>query len=121
VLLTNVSIYWFTRTAGSSARLYFEYYQAALGGAGATPTPSTVPTAVAIFPRDVSLPVRRLAERFDPIVRWIEMDRGGHFPGLEQPQLLVDDLRAFFGRPPDQTLRAMPGHGLRARPPTKAW
>jgi pimeloyl-ACP methyl ester carboxylesterase len=99
VLLTNVSIYWFTRTVGSSARLYFEYYQAALGGAGATPTPSTVPTAVAVFPRDVSLPVRRLAERFDPIVRWIEMDRGGHFPGLEQPQLLVDDLRAFFGRP----------------------
>ncbi len=101
VLLTNVSIYWFTRTAGSAARLYYEYAQAALGasGSGAVPTPSTVPTAVAVFPHDTSLPVRRLAERFDPIARWTEMDRGGHFPGLEQPQLLTIDLRAFFGHP----------------------
>jgi pimeloyl-ACP methyl ester carboxylesterase len=101
VLLTNVSIYWFTRTAGSAARLYYEYAQAALGasGSGAVPTPSTVPTAIAVFPRDTSLPVRRLAERFDPIARWTEMDRGGHFPGLEQPQLLTIDLRTFFGHP----------------------
>jgi pimeloyl-ACP methyl ester carboxylesterase len=97
VLLTNVSIYWFTRTAGSSARLYYEYARTALAGAGA-PARSTVPTAVAVFPRDLTLPVRRLAERFDPIVRWTEMDRGGHFPGLEQADLLITDLRAFFGQ-----------------------
>jgi microsomal epoxide hydrolase len=61
-----------------------------------------VPTAVAVFPRDTSLPVRRLAERFGPSrdgPRWTAMDRGGHFPGLEQPQLLTIDLRAFFGHP----------------------
>jgi pimeloyl-ACP methyl ester carboxylesterase len=101
VLLTDISIYWFTRTAGSSARLYYEYYQAAVSASArvGAPTPSTVPTAVAVFPRDTSLPVRRLAERFDRIVRWSEMDHGGHFPGLEQPQLLTTDLRAFFGPP----------------------
>jgi hypothetical protein len=99
-LLTNVSIYWFTRTAGSSSRLYYEYYQAAVRASaqGGAPTPSTVPTALAVFPRDTSLPVRRLAERFDHILRWSEMDRGRHFPGLEQPQVLTEDLRAFFGQ-----------------------
>jgi pimeloyl-ACP methyl ester carboxylesterase len=96
-ILTNISIYWFTRTAGSAARLYREYYKAALSAAGRAPTPSTVPTAIAVFPHDLSLPVRRLAERFDHIVRWTEMDRGGHFPGLEQPEILLADLQAFFG------------------------
>lgn len=95
VLLTNVSIYWFTRTAGSAARLYHEYARAARTRPALTQ--STVPTAVAVFPKDTSLPVRRLADRFDRIARWTEMDRGGHFPGLEQPQLLLTDLRAFFG------------------------
>jgi pimeloyl-ACP methyl ester carboxylesterase len=93
VLLTNVSLYWFTRTAGSSARIYHEHYQQAQRS---DPAPSTVPTAVAVFPRDTSLPVRRLAERTDPIARWTVMPRGGHFPGLEQPDALVADLRAFF-------------------------
>lgn len=55
-----------------------------------------MPTAVAVFPHDVSLPVRRLAERTEHVVRWTEFDRGGHFPGLEQPALLTSDIRAFF-------------------------
>jgi epoxide hydrolase len=92
-LLTNVSLYWFTRTAGSSARLYYEHYQQVQHAA---PSRSTVPTAVAVFPRDTSVPVRRLAERTDRITRWTVMARGGHFPGLEQPDALVADLRAFF-------------------------
>ncbi|MFD9890938.1 epoxide hydrolase family protein [Amycolatopsis sp. NPDC059027] len=91
-LLTNVAIYWFTATANSSARIY----QSALAAVGAQP-PSTVPTALAHFPDDTTLPVRALAERTDRIVRWTEFDRGGHFPGLEQPDLLLGDLRAFFG------------------------
>ncbi|MFL6144292.1 MAG: epoxide hydrolase family protein [Labedaea sp.] len=94
ILLTNIAIYWFTGTANSSARLY---RSSLIGmGAPAAPTVSTVPTALAVFPDDVTLPVRTLAERTDNIVRWTELDRGGHFPGLEQPGLLVDDLRAFF-------------------------
>jgi pimeloyl-ACP methyl ester carboxylesterase len=93
-LLTNVSIYWFTNTAGSSARLYFEANQAGVWGGG-RPVPSQVPLAVLTFPRDLSIPVRRLAEQHDAVVRWTEHDRGGHFPGFEHPGVLVDDLRAF--------------------------
>ena len=91
VLLTNVAIYWFTATANSSARLY----QSSLLAVG-EPLPSTVPTALAIFPDDATMPLRRLAERTDNIARWTEFDRGGHFPGLEQPELLLADLREFF-------------------------
>jgi microsomal epoxide hydrolase len=51
---------------------------------------------VAVFPHDIAPPVRRIAERDNNIVHWTEMDRGGHFAALEQPGLLVDDIRAFF-------------------------
>ncbi|ATY15969.1 epoxide hydrolase [Amycolatopsis sp. AA4] len=93
-LLANVSIYWFTRTAASSSRIYAD--QDVQWGA-ALPA-STVPTAVAVFPDDIGLPLRSLAERTDRIVRWTEFPRGGHFPALEEPDLLIGDLRAFFSR-----------------------
>jgi epoxide hydrolase len=51
---------------------------------------------VAVFPRDIAIPVRRLAERNHNIVRWTEFDRGGHFAALEEPDLLLGDLRASF-------------------------
>jgi epoxide hydrolase len=92
LLLTNVSVYWFTGTAGSSARLYKESRTAWV-----RVTPSTTPTGVAVFPREVMLPVRRIAERTNNITRWTEFDRGGHFAALEQPELLAEDVRAFFG------------------------
>ena len=91
-LLADVSIYWFTNTANSSARIYAD-----LGGAwGAPPPANTVPTGVAVFPDDIGLPIRTLAERTDNIVRWTEFDHGGHFPALEQPDTLITDIRSFF-------------------------
>jgi pimeloyl-ACP methyl ester carboxylesterase len=48
---------------------------------------------VAVFPHDVSLPIRRLAERNNNVVRWTEFDRGGHFGAMEEPDLIVADLR----------------------------
>jgi pimeloyl-ACP methyl ester carboxylesterase len=89
-LLTNVTIYWLTATAGPSAQLYYE------GAAawGETPEPSGVPTGVAVFPMDTS--IRRLAEREHTITHWTEYDRGGHFAAMEAPDLLVEDIRAFF-------------------------
>jgi epoxide hydrolase len=90
-ILTNVMLYWLTGTAGSSARLYRE--SAATFG---DRTRLEVPTGVAVFPRDISVPIRRFAERTYNIERWTEFDRGGHFAALEQPTLLVDDIRAFF-------------------------
>jgi microsomal epoxide hydrolase len=93
-LLTNVSVYWFTGTANSSARLYFEFVRA--GVAWGKVEASTVPTAVAVFPREMAPPIRRFAERSNNIVHWSEFDRGGHFAAMEEPDLLVGDVQAFF-------------------------
>ncbi|MDR8408301.1 epoxide hydrolase [Nonomuraea sp. 3-1Str] len=87
-ILTNVTTFWLTRTAGSSMRLYKEA-GAAFGGG---PRPEA-PTAVALFPGDST--IRTLAERQYAIVRWTEYDRGGHFASLQAPDLLVEDVRAF--------------------------
>ncbi len=105
-LLTNISVYWLTRTAGSSARLYYEAVAAARTaraagaaadpGSAAGPAISTVPTGVAVFPEEIAAPVRRLAERSNHIVHWTEFDRGGHFAAMEEPDLLIGDVRAFF-------------------------
>ncbi|WP_034489067.1 epoxide hydrolase family protein [Actinomadura oligospora] len=90
-LLTNVTIYWLTNTASSSAQLYWEFAHA-----WSRPERSPVPTGVAVFPHDVALPVRKLAEQTDTIVHWTEFDHGGHFAALEQPKLLAEDIRAFY-------------------------
>ncbi|MDH6456228.1 MULTISPECIES: epoxide hydrolase family protein [unclassified Streptomyces] len=95
-LLTNVMLYWLTGTAGSAARIYYERAHAT-GGRAARPTEfSTAPTALALFPAELQLPLRHKAERTDTVVRWTEFDRGGHFAAMEEPDLLVDDVRAFF-------------------------
>ncbi|MGW7267390.1 epoxide hydrolase family protein [Streptomyces sp. NPDC054842] len=93
-LLTDVMLYWLTGTAGSSARIYYERAHAAYWGE--TPAPSSAPTALAVFPHDNFLPLRHVADRTNTIVRWTEFDRGGHFPAMEEPGLLVSDVRAFF-------------------------
>ncbi|GII81404.1 microsomal epoxide hydrolase [Sphaerisporangium rufum] len=92
-LLTNVMLYWLTATAGSSARHYWEDAHATRPP---RTEPRTTPTGVAVFAGDVARPVRRLAERTDNIVHWSEFDRGGHFAAMEEPDLFVDDVRAFF-------------------------
>lgn len=91
-LLTNVMLYWLTGTAGSSAQLYWETAHG--GGPHGT---GTVPTGVSVFPHDLFLPVRRFVEQTENVVAWTEHDRGGHFAALEVPELLVADVRAFFG------------------------
>lgn len=88
-LLANVSLYWFTVTAGSSANLYYESMHS-----GEWPTPSAVPTGVAAFGQDVA--IRRYAERMYSIVHWSDFEDGGHFAALETPDLLVRDVRTFF-------------------------
>ncbi|MCD6059686.1 MAG: putative hydrolase [Thermomicrobiales bacterium] len=79
-MLTNVSIYWFTNTAGSSANLYYEtYHDPSLF---APRERGTVPTGVAVSTtQDVA--IRRLAERDHNVVRWTEFDEGGHFAAME--------------------------------------
>jgi epoxide hydrolase len=96
-LLTNVSIYWFTRTAGSSAQIYWENAHMEGGREAMRRLVVDVPTGVAVFPGDLYQPIRRFAERALPnITRWSEFGRGGHFAAMEAPDLLVEDVRAFF-------------------------
>lgn len=93
VLLTNVMLYWVTATAGSSARIYYERAHSEVLADG----PSVAPTALASFVHDNFIPLRHVADRTNRIVRWTEYERGGHFPALEAPDLLVQDIRVFFG------------------------
>jgi len=92
-ILTDVSIYWFTGTAGSAAHTYYERFNDP--AMRAPRDRGTVPTAVAVFTTDVS--IRRFADRAHNVVRWSEFDRGGHFAALEAPDLLGADVRDFFG------------------------
>jgi microsomal epoxide hydrolase len=89
-LLTNIMIYWVTNTIGSSTRMYYENMHS-LPSMG----PIEVPTGIALFPADILLPPKGWAERNLNITRWTVMPRGGHFTAMEEPELLVDDIRAF--------------------------
>jgi epoxide hydrolase len=91
-MLTNVMLYWLTRTAGSSANLY---YEGAHSGHWGPTEPSGVPTGVAAFAEDIA--IRRYAEKGHNVVHWSDFHEGGHFAALEVPDLLVADVRAFFG------------------------
>ena len=99
-LLTNITVYWVTKTATSSARLYYEgglNRGVPTGGGTAEPTSRIeVPTGCAIFPREIMRPPRAWAEAAYNVTRWTEMPRGGHFAAFEQPELFIDDVRAFF-------------------------
>ncbi|MEE1791161.1 epoxide hydrolase [Streptomyces sp. BE308] len=96
-LLTIVSIYWLTATAGSSAQYYYEGAEAVRAAAGgAVPPPLTVPVGVAVFPDDIFVPIRRFADRDIPtLVHWTEFEHGGHFAALEKPAELAGDVRTF--------------------------
>ncbi len=91
-LLDNVMLYWLSASAASSARLYWESF-----GARRKPALVTVPTGVAVYPKEIVTPVRRwMAGGYSDIRHWAEMPKGGHFAAFEQPALFVDDLRACF-------------------------
>jgi pimeloyl-ACP methyl ester carboxylesterase len=96
VLLTNVMLYWVTQTAASSARIYYETRHIAPAVAATAARRVEVPTACADFPKEIIWAPRRWMEARYNITRWTVMPRGGHFAALEQPALLVDDIRAFF-------------------------
>ena len=92
-LLDNLMFYWATATAASSARLYWESF----GPGRRASNQVTVPTGVAVFPKEIVPPVRRwMEERYTDIRHWTEMPKGGHFAAFEQPALFVDDVRACF-------------------------
>jgi len=89
LLLANVSLYWFTRTGASAAHfLYDSMHAQDWGEEGAAPT------GFAVFGRDTVS--RRLMDPEEKMEHWTEFDRGGHFPAMEVPELLTEDIRSFF-------------------------
>src|SRR5829696_6983691 len=91
-VLDNVSLYWFTNTAVSSARLYWESKLAFFA-----PKHVTIPVAVSAFPDEIYAAPRRWAEQAYPnLIHYNTLERGGHFAAWEQPQLFSDELRAAF-------------------------
>lgn len=95
-LLTNVTLYWLTETIYSSFRLYYEARRAPLHFGPDDLV--NVPCAIARFPKESPFPPREWIERGYNIQSWTEMPRGGHFAAAEEPELLAQDVRAFFRR-----------------------
>ena len=92
-LLTTLTIYWATETATSAARYYYEGRH---GANAPDPARIEVPTACAAFPGEFRFTPRRWLEARYNLVRFTMMPSGGHFAASEEPELYVDDLRAFF-------------------------
>ena len=89
-ILDTASLYWFTNTAASSARIYWENRAATMAG----PSP-TLPVAVTVFPKDIPLlPPSWIQQKYSDLIRYSVADHGGHFAALEQPALLVDEIRS---------------------------
>jgi hypothetical protein len=100
-LVTNIMLYWVTQSMPSSTRIYFESQHnqprpASMTEFKGSGKPS--PMGFALFPKEINVPPRAWVERNmgGALIHWTEMPRGGHFAALEQPQLLVGDIRAFF-------------------------
>jgi epoxide hydrolase len=91
-LLTNVSLYWFTGTGPTAANFIYEASHAERDWSASSPAP----TGMAVFAADSMM--RYVLNREGYIEHWSEFDTGGHFPAMEVPDLLVDDIRAFFRR-----------------------
>ncbi|MGH9863791.1 MAG: epoxide hydrolase family protein [Candidatus Acidiferrales bacterium] len=93
--LTDVTLYWVTGTVGSSMRIYRENR---LSDSDEAPSRMKTPVAYAVFPKEVVAAPERWIDQYYNVVRRTEMPRGGHFAALEQPDLLVQDIRRFFAK-----------------------
>jgi len=95
-LLTTLCLFWFTRSIGSSMRFYWENARQQWKPAHGRKPAIEAPTAMAIFPKDVFPIPQQVASAHANLQRWTRMPRGGHFAPAEAPELVVEDLRAFF-------------------------
>ena len=95
-ILDNISLYWFTKTGVSSARLYWEAFQTAKGGFF-DPRGVTIPVAVSAFPDEIYAVPKNWAEKAYPkLIYYNKLEKGGHFAAWEQPEAFVKELRAAF-------------------------
>src|SRR5439155_2485293 len=95
-LCTTASIYWLTRTIGTSIRLYRDHYSHGWKPRDEGSPIVKAPTGIAVYPKDVVFVPRSLAEQATNLVRWTVMPRGGHYGPSEQPAAAVGELTTFF-------------------------
>lgn len=90
-MLDNITLYWLTNSAASSARLYWESFRTF------NADPVTIPVGCSIFPHEIFRASRRWAEkRYPNLIHWNELPRGGHFAAWEQPDAFIDEVRTCF-------------------------
>ncbi len=94
-LLTNVMVYWITGNITPSTRLYYEVFKG--GRVGVIGNTVKVPTGVLRLPKEIMRFPRAWVERLYNVTHWTQKPKGGHFAAMEQPDVFVEDLRAFFG------------------------
>ena len=95
-LLTTMSIYWFTQSFGTSARYYYECLHNPWEPSHSRTPVVESPTGVAVFKEEVVLMPRKWADDYYNLQHWTEMNSGGHFAPMEEPEALVRDIRKFF-------------------------
>jgi pimeloyl-ACP methyl ester carboxylesterase len=95
-LLTTMTLYWITESYGTSARYYYECTHNPWKASHNRTPVVEAPTGVGVFQKEVVLMPRKWADRYYNLKRWTLMPSGGHFAPMEEPQRLVDDIRAFF-------------------------
>jgi pimeloyl-ACP methyl ester carboxylesterase len=95
-LCTTMTIYWITQSFGTSARYYYEAAHNQWKASHNRKPVVEAPTAIAVFLKEVILMPRKWAQRYYNLKRWTVMPSGGHFAPMEEPERLVEDIRAFF-------------------------
>jgi pimeloyl-ACP methyl ester carboxylesterase len=95
-LLTTICIYWFTQTYGTSARYYYECVHNPWTPSHSSLPVVKTPTGIGVFSKEVMIFPRKWAETYYNLSHWTEMDSGGHFAPMEEPDALVMDIRKFF-------------------------
>jgi len=96
-ILDNITLYWLTNTAISSARLYWETVQISKGGGFFDPRNVTIPVAVSVFPDEIyAAPQNWTKQAYSKLIYYNKVDKGGHFAAWEQPQIFSEELRAAF-------------------------
>jgi pimeloyl-ACP methyl ester carboxylesterase len=95
-LITSFALYWLTNTVTSSLRFYADSFRTPWQPTHSGEPTLRAPIGIASFPKELSHVPRSVAERYANLVHWTRMPSGGHFAPMEEPQLLIDDLRGFF-------------------------
>ena len=98
-IVDNMTLYWLTNTATSSARLYWENFRTIFGAiaSGAKAPELSLPVAFTVFPDEIFQAPRNWAEKVYPnLIYFNEADKGGHFAAWEEPEIFASELRAAF-------------------------